>query len=750
MTMDKTLIAQHVAKVLLLAAITATTAPGHGLSADGDKEAKKSSYDEKLQIIGHDKQLRTEAGSATLIPERVLENFEYDDINRVLAIVPGVNIREEDGYGLRPNIGFRGSTPERSKKISLMEDGILIAPAPYSAPAAYYFPLVSRMTAIEVFKGPAAIKYGPNTVSGALNMITRQVPDDFEGGVDLALGSDGYTKQHVFAGNTIGDLGFVFDILHAQADGFKQLDGGGDTGFDKNDVMAKFRYNLDGEDYSQLVELKLAYGDEISNETYLGLSDDDFAATPFRRYAASQQGLMDWVHKQYQLTHHIDYGDLDVLTRVYRNDFERSWRKVNGFVAQGNPATDRSLAEILAAPEQGINAIYYQVLSGEQDSQSSYENLVLGTNAREYYSQGVQSDLQWQFDISGLDNVFEAGVRYHQDQISRNHTEDTMKMTAGKLTDAGFATKATTVNRESSDVWSVYAQNTLNWHKFSVTTGVRGEFIDAEYRNLKAGLQNDWLQKSSHIWLPSVSAFYQMSDSLGFLFGVHEGHVPTSPQQHPNVQAEKSLNYELGLRHANDGTSVDLIGFFNDYSNLKESCTFSASSNCANTVDQEYDGGEVDIYGLEASFAHTFDIGSGIEVPVNLVYTHTQSEFKQELASDFPLWGHIRPGDEVPYLPDNQLTLTTGLVGQNWQVSLLARYVGEMSEAAGEGVALSGVATKAYTVVDLSASYDFADRGSVYVKVDNVFDSVEAVSHRPYGARPSKPQQLVAGYKYRF
>ena len=164
----------------------------------------------------------------------------------------------------------------------------------------------------------------------------------------------------------------------------------------------------------------------------------------------------------------------------------------------------------------------------------------------------------------------------------------------------------------------------------------------------------------------------------------------------------------------------------------------------------EFNGGEVDIYGAEFSANGQFVFANGLELPIKIAYTHTQSEFQTSFDSNFSQWGNVTAGDELPYLPENQFNLQIGLAGEKWQVDLAYKYITKMSEAAGTGVELAGVVTSDINQVDIAAWYQVNEALRIYSKLDNLTDAANIVSRRPFGARPGKPRQLVLGAKYAF
>ncbi len=189
-------------------------APEPDVSAQAEPPAEPVPEDagETIEIVD-----RAPPGARAEISSEQLEREEHDDLHKVLGRIAGVYVRDEDGYGLRPNIGMRGAAADRSAKVTMMEDGVLSGPAPYSAPAAYYVPLVTRMSRIEVTKGPSAIKYGPMTVGGAIDMISEPFPAERSAFVDIAGGSNLYGKLHARAAERQERWGVMAEYVNGVA-----------------------------------------------------------------------------------------------------------------------------------------------------------------------------------------------------------------------------------------------------------------------------------------------------------------------------------------------------------------------------------------------------------------------------------------------------------------------------------------------------------------------------------------------------
>lgn len=685
---------------------------------------------------------RAPAGAKSTISRETLERAELDDLHKVLGSTAGVYVRDEDGYGLRPNIGMRGASADRSSKITLMEDGVLIAPAPYSAPAAYYTPLVTRLSRIDVIKGPSAIRFGPNTVGGAIDLISEPIPGARAGYLDAAIGSDRYGKLHARAAERRERWAVMAEYVKLRTDGFKDLDGGGSTGFDKSDVQVTARVSSSpsATTYHQL-DVRLGYGTETSHETYTGLTDADFAAAPQRRYLGSRLDEMTWDHVRLRATHRVDFGlHTRLVTVAYRHRFHRAWGKVDGFVGE------RDLYALIAAPTAGANAVYYAILSGQADSASPEESLILGTNDRRFTSQGVQSTLALERTTGELAHHLDAGVRLHFDRADRRRYEDGYDMTGGALVRAARPRELVLDSRADTLALAAFAQHTMRWRRLEVSAGLRLEAIAYQFDDRLRPQPHD---RSYPVIIPGGGAQYHVSDELTVLAGVNRGFVPVAPSAGSDIKPESSVNYEAGARWQGDHLTANLIGFFSDYANLKGSC--SLASGCTEAQDgQEFNGGAVHVLGLEAELGGELPVRRALALPISAAYTLTRSRFQSSFSSELAGWGDVTRGDELPYLPDHQLALSAGARAPRWEAGATLKWRAASRDVAGQGAIPDAVRADALLTIDVTAHARLHDYAELYATCTNLLDEQVIVSRRPYGARPNPPRMIALGYKARF
>ena len=714
---------------------------------------------EHLTIFGSAQAVNDIPGSAHMLSQADLEKFDFTDIMRTLTSVPGVYVLEEDGYGLRPNIGMRGTGQNRSEKVTIMEDGVLAAPAPYSAPSAYYFPTAGRMQQVEVLKGTSSAMYGPRTTGGVINMLSRAIPEQaLAGQVNLSAGEDGFGKAHAYVGGAGKNVSSVFEVFRYQADGFKNVNHtGADTGFVKNDIMAKVLINSDTDaKFYQELEFKLKYSDEDSDETYMGLTEADFKANPYSRYSASQLDNMDTSHKQLQINHHIQLSERFTLgTTAYYNEFSRNWYKTSSV---GAWATDESGAYIF--DENNEHVVEKSSLSGggidkaaafDQNANNEVLYVDVKANSRDYESKGIQTVLDADF---GAHQV-KFGARYHEDEMDRFQWVDNYSMdNSYEMTLIQAGIHGTDSNRiDSAQALALFIHDEYTFGDFIINAGLRYEDMTISRKDWDKGVidRNQPLKKDVSndvdVLLPSLAVTYRVNEDLIIIGGVQKGFAPPAPGN-DKAENEESINYELGLRFSQDALRAEALFFYSDYENMHGNCT--ASQGCDDdNIGNQYNAGEVKVSGLEMKAGYEFAAGA-LTFPVDVTYTFTDTEFQNAFESGLETWANVASGDELPYVPENQLQVSVGVVGEKWRGDMLVRYMDEMRTTAGQGAFVSGQSIDSRTVVDMAAHYSIADNQEITFNVDNLLDK-EYMSTRTHGSiMVGKPRSVTLGYKYRF
>ncbi|MGH9346683.1 MAG: TonB-dependent receptor domain-containing protein [Vicinamibacterales bacterium] len=703
-------------------------APGQSLRAELSMPI--AGVSEKIQvrpssIVGPRAELNRVPGSLEIIGRAELESNRVFTTSEALRKVSGIHAREEEGFGLRPNIGIRGTNPTRSTRVLLLEDGIPLAYAPYGDNASYYHPPIERFDSIEVLKGSAQIAYGPMTVGGVINYLTPMPPARPTGRLLGAVGNRDYFNGHASYGVTSGRVGYLFDYMRKQGDGSRAHIHSG-----LNDLNGKAVITLRP---GQLLTLRANYYSEDSNITYSGLRDDEYRADPRQNPFANDFFYVDRVGASATHTWAIT-NTLLLTTNLYGSGFHRDWwRQSSNSAQRPNDASDPRCGGITnLSTTCGIEG-----------------------RLRDYSTWGIEPRLHVRYHLGRVETETDLGARAHFERQERQQQNgDVPTARAGAVVEN---------NRRLNDAYSGFVQQRLFLGSVTVTPGVRVEHIDYERTNrLALGGRGVTGTTSLTQVIPGIGIAHTPVTNITWFAGFHRGFAPPRTEDIINnttggvvdLDPELSWNLEAGVRVTPaKGVRVDATFFRLDYENqiIPASVAGGIGATLTNAGQTLHRGVE-----LSAQLETGPLLRSDQNLRFKTAYTGLpDARFSGARFSTVPGFQQVSvSGNRLPYAPEHMLTASigyvhpSGLTGTIEAVAMSRQFGDDLGTVAGTPDGQRGL-IPASTLWNATINHKLPIGATLFVTVKNLFDRTVIVD-RTRGLLPGIPRLVQTGVSFSF
>lgn len=665
-------------------------------------------------------------GTVDIVDTPILEVSRVFNFNEALRKVAGLTLRDEEGFGLRPNIGIRGLNPTRSTKVLLLEDGVPLTYSVYGDNASYYHPPVERFSSIEVLKGSGQIIHGPVTVGGVINYITPQPPSKPGGVLTLVGGNRDYFNGHFGYGGTWGNTGLIFDYMRKQGEGSRV-----NIRHGINDLNLKLVTAFNSRN---VLTLKTNYYGERSRVTYSGLTqaeyDENPRQNPFRNdsFEINRFGAMG----NHTL---LINNDFVMSTNVYFAGFFRDWwRQSSNSLQRPNDAAD---------PNCGGMANLNTTCGNEG-------------RLRKYYTVGIDPRFRLSHNLFGIKNEADFGFRAHFEVQDRRQLNGNTPLARTGVTVED--------NERRNQAYSGFIQNRFILGGLTITPGLRVEKINYKRTNRLANGGAGVSGKTDLTQLvPGLGVSYSFGDKATIFSGVHRGFAPPRTEDIINnttggvvdLDPEQSWNYEVGVRSTPmQGIRLNVSYFRTDFSNQIVPASIAGGQGATLT-----NGGETLHQGLELN--SRVDTGTLFNSPHNfylrLNYAYVRdAKFTGQRFSNIPGFSSVSvTGNRLPYSPEHLLTAGFGyshrsgldiLVESNY---LSDQFADDLNTVKPSPDGQRGL-IPAYTIWNATVNYKVeAIHSTFFFTVKNLLNDTFIVD-RARGILPTPPRLVQTGIKFNF
>ena len=693
-------------------------------------------------------------GAGDYIGPDEIKKYNFNNINDILRNSTGIYSREETGKGIVPNISLRGTATLRSAQVNLLEDGINIAPAPYSAPDSYYASITGKMHALEILKGSSQYRFGPHNTGGSLNYVTTPIEfgERYYGSVSYGSGDDFVTHDYFnygYSSNSLGAVAILGEMYYRKGGGRRDFNI--EPGTLTNTARKNYRRDELGDVHriaqmvkvlwqlptqkNIVVELKAAWHDMNYNQSYSGISTADFGLDPMQQYVALQMG-------EYNTEQFTYYGkvraelnnNIKNTTTLYYNYFIRDWFKFD--------KADSVSGEVFNA--KGYTGDARLIAKGLRAGTVTYVN-----NDRQYGAYGVMNETDYKFETNllgkNIEHELKVGYKAHMDYIHADQQTHSFSMAVGgAMTGTTVAAKSDYVYRAKGHVG--YFEEKMKIDNFDVMFGARYEYIDNFYRS-----GSTTSKEKMFAFAPGGGLVYNHNDNWQFFGGAYKGFNIPGPSAARDdgspVEQETSLQKEVGMRYNDPNLALSLVGFHTYFSNLivlDNSNSDSAPDNAGNVITK---GIELNIDYLPPEKYQFVPAG---EVSYFLNYTFTNANLDGAASSTnskTSLFSGGVDGSNVPYIPDHRLGLGADYELGNFDFGINMTYQSESYGTAteteteifnGANNARAG-RIDSYTLLHLRAGYQVNDNIRLRAGANNITDLEYIATRHPSGARAGAP-----------
>ncbi|MGG6294022.1 TonB-dependent hemoglobin/transferrin/lactoferrin family receptor [Leptolyngbya sp. AN02str] len=697
------------------------------------------------------RKLQDAPANITVITRQNLDRNLVQDIRDIVRYEPGVVVRNNSRYGLQ-DFNIRGLDGNR---VLLQVDGIRLPTRFEFGPFALGRDYVDTeiLNSLEIIRGPASALYGSDALGGVVSYFSLQPnvllnavgQDSFRSAaLNFDSANQGLFGTGLFA-NRFGNLSLLLGYTRRGSSEGRVA--GDDTFVDEEDGR---RDNFIG---------GLTY--EFDEFSTLGFTGEVF------------RDRQDISTARANLAPDVFFEDVDLNTRrdrlslsyTYDNELNPSFLQFGRLQLYYQNSQQEELRR---------REFSYGVTSGRQfpigtptrrDDDYDFTDRVFGANLQ------LRSD----FALGNLDNRLTYGVDISTTRNERPRDRTETNLLTGDRTQISSTDTFPIEDFPPSDTFrlGLYVQNEieLSGGQFSLIPGLRFDVYDLSTEASDIFTRNgaEAANYNSSALSPSLALLYRPTSEITFVgryargfraplySEINSGFSNTSSPffkyrtiSNPDLEAETSNTFELGMRGNFDRLSFGLTGFYSRYNNFIEQFV-DAGTQFLNpappfgtpivNVFQTQNVASAQIYGLEFGGEYRFSPGpDGFRLRSALAWTRGDNLT-----------------DDVPLESVSPFQLVAGLgyraPQDRWGTELVARFVGNPRvERAANTAGQQPFIPNSYTVVDVLGYVSLSPNVSLNLGVFNLFNTeyyeyadVRGFVDRPDIGRFSQPGTTFRG-----